>query len=733
MSRTVSKPMDPFAGDGQVKALCRQMDWSATSLGPVADWSPTLRRTVRTCLDSPFPINLWCGPELVLIYNDAYTRILGVKHPAALGRPGPEAWKEIWPDIGPMFQQIREGGPPVYQEDAPFTVLREDGALAEGPNAWYTFALSAVRDDDGEIVCFLNIASETTSRIMAERATEAARAAAERAEERLRDVFTQAPTFLAVLRGPEHVFEYVNDAYYRLVGTRELLGRPAFEALPEVRGQGYSQLLDQVFATGEAYTGREMEISLAQTPGADPVPRFVDFVYYPIHESDGSISGIVAHGYDVTEHVLARAEAHRARNDAEQANRAKSQFLANMSHEIRTPINAVMGYADLLDVHVGGPLTEKQTEFVGRIRESSRHLLGLVDDILDLSKVEAGEMLVRSEDVPLRRVMESALQIVSPQAEARGLEIEMHHHCGRDPHVTGDEDRIRQVLLNLLSNAIKFTARGGHITVRCTNHETADPAAALPDIGPWTVVEVEDTGVGIDPEYVERIFDPFVQTDTGHTRRAGGTGLGLTISRRFARLMAGDLTVRSTPGAGSVFSLWLPPAEQLADTSEWGHLGEPSTSRPMPALGSLGRVLLGSIDEVEQMLVDRLRTDRYTRSARTSSIADVADHTAAVLAIVARTMIALDQRTMDDPLVQDGNAMQDTMTARHGKQRRRIGWTRREVEREYRLLHELIDRYLRDAGESGKIEGGLEDALVLVHRLIDRARSASLRAYDAAG
>ena len=281
MSRTVSKPMDPFAGDGQVKALCRQMDWSATSLGPVADWSPTLRRTVRTCLDSPFPINLWCGPELVLIYNDAYTHILGVKHPTALGRPGREAWGEIWPDIEPMFQQIREGGPPVFQEDAPFTVVRDHATLPEAPNAWYTFALSGVRDDDGEIVCFLNIASETTSRMMAERATEAARATAERAEARLRDVFTQAPTFLAVLRGPEHVFEYVNDAYYLLVGTRELLGRPALEALPEVRGQGYSQLLDQVFETGEAYTGREMEISLALTPGADPVQRFVDFVQEP--------------------------------------------------------------------------------------------------------------------------------------------------------------------------------------------------------------------------------------------------------------------------------------------------------------------------------------------------------------------------------------------------------------------------------------------------------------------
>src|SRR5690606_2173119 len=151
VSRTVSKPMDLFAGDGQVKALCRQLDWAATSLGPVAGWSPTLRRTVRTCLDSPFPITLWCGPESVLIYNDAYTAILGVKHPAALGRPGREVWAEIWPDINPMFEQIRAGGPPIYQEDAPFMVVRHNATSTEGPNAWYTFALSGVRDDHGQI------------------------------------------------------------------------------------------------------------------------------------------------------------------------------------------------------------------------------------------------------------------------------------------------------------------------------------------------------------------------------------------------------------------------------------------------------------------------------------------------------------------------------------------------------------------------------------------------------
>jgi len=705
------------------------MDWSETSLGPVDGWSPALRGMVRTCLDSSFPINLWCGPALVLIYNDAYIEVLGSRHPGALGRPGRETWGEIWPQIGPLFEQLRAGGPPVFQEDAPFIVKRDGEPPSAEPNAWYTFSLSTVRDETGAIVCYLNIVSETTSRIMSDLATQVARAEAERAGSRLRDIFAQAPAFMAMLRGPEHVFEYVNDAYYELVGHRELLGLPVVEAIPEVRDQGYLRLLDQVLQSGEVYTGREMQISLTPKPGVAPVQRFVDFVYYPVHDNEGGIIGIVAHGYDVTEHVLARGEAHRARNEAEQANRAKSQFLANMSHEIRTPINAVMGYADLLEVGVAGELTDRQAEFVTRIRESSRHLLGLVDDILDLSKVEAGEMLVRAEPTPVRGVIDAAAQMIAQQAEARGLDFSVEHERGADPFVIGDEDRIRQVLLNLLSNAVKFTPRGGSITLRCRTQGIADPEAALPDVGPWIVIEVEDTGPGIAPEKLGSIFDPFVQAESGHTRSTGGAGLGLTISRRFARLMAGDLTVRSSPN-GSRFMLWLPPAVQDSAIEDWADAAAAGPSQPASALGRLGRSLLRAVADVERTLVERLRADHYTRNARDSTITDVADHTAALLAVIARSMMALAENGPKDPIVRDGNAMQDMMAARHGRQRRRIGWSREEVDREYALLHDIVDRTLRDTADAQAIEAGTDDALAIAHRFLDRARGASLRAYD---
>ena len=536
---------DFFAGPGEMRALYRQVDWSATPLGPVDTWPEVLRNTVRTALDSPFPMNIWCEPELVLIYNDAYCSVLGSKHPGAVAAPGSKVWSEIWPQIEPMFNQIRAGGPPIFADDAPFLMHRhtETGEVREA-NAWFTFSLSAVRDDKNEIVAFLNVVSETTARILAERGLESALRQAERAEARLREVFAQAPAFLAVMRGEDHVFEYANTAYYQLVGHRELLGRPVFEALPEVRGQGFEDLLRNVLSTGKPFVGREIAVTVARKDGR-PEERFVDLVYYPITDQDGRRTGVVAHGSDVTEHVLARREAQELKVRAEEASQAKSAFLANMSHEIRTPINAVIGYADLLDVGIGGELTPQQQDYVTRIRNSSRHLLGLVNDVLDLSKIEAGEMKLRSRQVVLAGPVKHAADMITPEAEAKKLTLKVDWGCDPTTTVFGDEDRIRQIVLNLLSNAVKFTEGGGRVRVSATANDRT------------VSVAVADTGIGIDSAQLDAIFQPFVQAEAGHTRRAGGTGLGLTISRRFAEMMGGELRVASEVGKGSVFTLVL--------------------------------------------------------------------------------------------------------------------------------------------------------------------------------
>jgi signal transduction histidine kinase len=258
------------------------------------------------------------------------------------------------------------------------------------------------------------------------------------------------------------------------------------------------------------------------------------------------------------------AEAEDARTAADEANRAKSEFLANMSHELRTPINAVIGYTQLLDMGVTGPVTDDQRAQLERIRVSGVHLLGLVNDVLDLAKVEAGQMTFEYERDSVVGVVAEAVELIEVQAAARRLTLV--NEC-RQSAVTyvADRDRVRQILLNLLSNAVKFTEAGGRVTVRGAQTRRPAPDAQLSGDGAWARVSVEDTGIGMDAEALARVFQPFVQAEAGHTRTRGGTGLGLTISRQLARLMHGDLTVRSEKGVGSTFTLWLPAERPVAD------------------------------------------------------------------------------------------------------------------------------------------------------------------------
>ncbi|HEY0016871.1 MAG TPA: ATP-binding protein [Longimicrobium sp.] len=238
---------------------------------------------------------------------------------------------------------------------------------------------------------------------------------------------------------------------------------------------------------------------------------------------------------------------HAARSEAERANLAKSEFLAVMSHELRTPLNAIGGYAELMEMGIRGPITPQQREDLRRVQTSQRHLLGLINEVLNYARLETGAVHYDLADVPLREALLAAEALVAPQAQARKLALSVEP-CPPTLAARADAEKVRQILVNLLSNAVKFTDPGGRVELSC-----AQSAGRVQ-------VVVRDTGIGIAADQLGRIFEPFVQVRADLTRTAEGTGLGLAISRDLARGMGGDLTAASTPGAGSAFTLTLPAA-----------------------------------------------------------------------------------------------------------------------------------------------------------------------------
>jgi len=430
---------------------------------------------------------------------------------------------------------------------------------------------------------------------------------------------------------------------------------------------------------------------------------------------------------EATEEAARAAEAARA--DAEEANRAKSLFLATMSHEIRTPLNAVVGYAELLDLEIAGPLNEAQRSQLRRIRGSSMHLLGIIDEVLDFSRLEAERVAVERSAVRLARPIEGAMQMVQVQAAARGLELtDAVSALAADVPCWGDEDRIRQILVVLLSNSIKFTAPGGRVTVSAGTATQPSPDAQVAGAGPWVYVRVEDTGRGIPAGRLSAIFEPFEQADMALTRQHGGTGLGLTIARRLARLMGGDLTVRSEVGTGTTFFLWLEAAPQEAATSTLSRSARMDSPGPA-VLHEVRDAIFAEMERLLHVYVGRLRSDPATPSAHALSEQELEDHLATFLADLAATLPAMDLAyDPDAEATRDGTAIQRALGDRHGKQRCRLGWGAPELHRDFEILREELSAAIRRRIRRER-PNEVEEMIGVVMEFVTFAERVSLAAY----
>lgn len=282
-------------------ARIRTHDWAASPLGPIDGWPQALRFALNIALGSSFPTAIYWGPQFHLLYNDAWSPIPADRHPWALGRPGAEVWADIWDVVGPQMERVLATGEGFVAYDQMLAMERH-GRRRE---TWWNYSFTPIRDEHGRVVGILNQGNETTRLVLAERARTAE-------VERMRELFQQAPGAVALLHGPNYVFEMANPAYLALIGGREVVGLPVAEALPEVVEQGFIALLDKVYATGEPELGLNTPVQLLRTPGGAPETRIVDFVYQPIRDGNGDTTDIFVQVTDVTERALAEEALRRS-------------------------------------------------------------------------------------------------------------------------------------------------------------------------------------------------------------------------------------------------------------------------------------------------------------------------------------------------------------------------------------------------------------------------------------
>lgn len=530
MNQVVVAPTDVrqepllFLGDGTMRALMREHDWTASPLGHPRDWPQALCTTVALMLDSKFPMFVAWGDELGFLYNDAYSVILGAKHPASLGQRFRDVWSDIWDDIAPLVERTMRGES-IYLDRFPLT-MRRHGYDEE---TWFRFSYSPVRRDDGMVAGMFCACVEITNEVLAQRY---------RDEEntRLVSLFEEAPSIIAVLRGPDHVFELTNRSYLTLVGHRDLIGKPVRDAMPEVEGQGYFELLDQVYTSGQPFVGHAVPLRVQREPGAPLEECFLDFVYQPIRDQYGKVTGIFLEGSDVT--VRKRIE-----DELREANRQKDDFLAMLAHELRNPLAPITTAAQLLQRgQMDAPGIARASAIIAR---QAQHMTALVNDLLDVSRVTRGQVTMAQENVAVESLVYEAVEQVRPLID--GCQHALFLDIEPGLYVLGDRTRLIQVLSNILNNAAKYTPAGGRIVLSVRTD------------GGDVRIAVRDNGQGIELPVLPYIFDLFIQAERTPDRSQGGLGLGLALVKSLVLLHDGRVDALSDGlGEGSEFVVYLP-------------------------------------------------------------------------------------------------------------------------------------------------------------------------------
>ena len=526
--------IDFLKGGGEMGARIRAFDWASHPLGPPEGWPQPLRTALRLLLNTGHPIYVWWGPELYCFYNDAYRQSIGSeRHPGSLGQRGREVWAEIWDIIGWQIDQVMSGGGATWHVNALVPITRN----GRREDVYWTYSYGPI-DDSGApngVGGVLVLCTETTGIVLAEK---------QRTEQMLqqRRLFEQAPAFIIIMRGPDHVVDFVNDAHREVFGSDDWIGVKIRDAFPSIEGQGFFEKLDAVYANGEIFEFRDAEMRFRRTPTVEEERHYFNFTYAPLHDEAGAICGIFCVGFDVT-------QTHRMTETLRQADRRKDEFIATLAHELRNPLAPIR---NALQIARSPGASETQRRWSHDVIDRQvRNMALLLEDLLDVSRITRGTLQLRSAPVELAGIVETAIETARPLVDSRRHRLLVS--LPREPvRILADPLRLAQAVANLLTNAAKYSEPDGEIRLdACVE-------------GGELRITVADNGIGLEPHMLTRIFDMFAQGTSARDRVDGGLGIGLGLVKGLVGLHGGIVDAASDgKGQGSRFTIRLPLSRLL--------------------------------------------------------------------------------------------------------------------------------------------------------------------------
>jgi PAS domain S-box-containing protein len=566
---TAAKPA--FAGDTEMARRMRAHDWASTPLGPLETWPQALLTSVSICLDCAFPIFVWWGPELVILYNDEYVPVLGpAKHPAALGQPAARVWGEIWPVIGPMIAQVVGEGRATRSRDLQLHLNRE-GYLEE---TYFSFSYSPIYDEHGRVGGVFCPCIETTEKVIGERRLTTLRDLASQCKGLESEKAAYGAAAKALASNPRDVpfaliYRVADDGNRAELDAVAGIERGATAAPSSVSLGGAEDLwcLSEVVRSGKQATLTELPARFAelptgawtepahtavvlpvQLPGQDRPRGILVAGVSPMRALDDSYRTF--HGLVATQIAAGLADAQALEEERKRAealaeiDRAKTAFFSNVSHEFRTPLTLMLGPLEDLLASPHGAMSPDVLKALALAHSNSMRLLKLVNSLLDFARIEAERVEASYEPTDLAAVTAELASSFQSAVERAGLRLIVDCEPLAEP-VYVDHDMWEKIVLNLLSNAFKFTFEG-------------EIEVALRARGDRVELSVRDTGVGISTVDLPKLFQRFHRVRNTRSRTHEGSGIGLALVRELAKLHGGDIEVQSREHHGTTFTVTVP-------------------------------------------------------------------------------------------------------------------------------------------------------------------------------